>query len=415
MNVTVDRESFVRALARVQGVVDKRHALAMLTNVLVECDERSLSVVATDLEVSLRQTSAAKVKKPGRVATSARTLFEVVREASAEEITLKSLENQWLEVVYGKSKFKLTGVDPDEHPGMPQTSRKRRQGGQHRDRFGRSRRDGSEDRVRGFERRYALQSFRGVSDEGRQEVDAQDGRDRWPPPRGDRSHGRRRGPAGRGHPASQGSRRARQAARREHGQSHTLTIAGSECVASDRRQCPQHATRRGKVSRLPESDSRGAHADRPCAARCTAAAASPGLDHVERASAQRAAECRIAARLDVSASNPDMGEATEEVPVDYRGDKLEVGFNAKYLIDVLTVLARGKRRRARPVRRAQPGRRSRRRCGVHVRRHAAAHLSHYRCAETPVMTRGFAALSALLETPALIASSRVRSASERRP
>jgi len=120
MNVTIDREAFVRILGRVQGVVDKRHALAMLTNVLIEADDGVLRVVATDLEVSLQQTSQAKITKSGRAATSARTLFEIVRESPTDEITLKSLDNQWIEVVYGKSRFKLMGVDPQDHPGMPQ-------------------------------------------------------------------------------------------------------------------------------------------------------------------------------------------------------------------------------------------------------------------------------------------------------
>jgi DNA polymerase-3 subunit beta len=46
-------------------------------------------------------------------------------------------------------------------------------------------------------------------------------------------------------------------------------------------------------------------------------------------------------QLEISANNPDMGEASEEIPVDYAGPKLEVGFNARYLIDVLSVLPEG--------------------------------------------------------------------------
>ncbi len=121
MKATIDRETLLRALARSQGVVDKRHAMAVLTNALIEAEGSSLRLVATDLEVSLQQTVPAKVQEGGQVAASARTLFEIVREseASVEEIVLQSLENQWLQVSYGRSNFKIMGIDPNEHPGMP--------------------------------------------------------------------------------------------------------------------------------------------------------------------------------------------------------------------------------------------------------------------------------------------------------
>ena len=72
MDVTIEREALLRILSRSQGVVDKRHSMAVLTNALIEADEKSLSLVATDLEVSLKQTADAKVKTPGKAAASAR-------------------------------------------------------------------------------------------------------------------------------------------------------------------------------------------------------------------------------------------------------------------------------------------------------------------------------------------------------
>ena len=119
MDVTIEREALLRILARSQGVVDKRHSMAVLTNALLEADGKSLSLVATDLEVSLKQTVDAKVKTPGAAAVSARTLFEIVRESATDTVRLSSLDNQWLRVSYGKSEFKLMGIDPAEYPGMP--------------------------------------------------------------------------------------------------------------------------------------------------------------------------------------------------------------------------------------------------------------------------------------------------------
>lgn len=339
MNVTVDRESLVRALARAQGVVDKRHALAMLTNVLLEADERSLSVVATDLEVSLRQTIAAKVKKAGRVATSARTLFEVVRESSAEEITLKALENQWLEVVYGKSKFKLTGVDPDEHPGMPQSAAAGTKSGTieiassdlaemvRKTVFAVSIDDTRSNLSGVFLTKGAKKStLRMVATDGHRlaVIDRTVGGAGLP----DGSILPRKGLAELGKILGESTDKV------------TLTVAGSECVATLGDSVLSMRLVEGKFPDyqkvIPEESTRIVRVQRD--------ALLQPLRRVSIMSSERARSVRLCAdrgKLEVSASNPDMGEATEEVPVDYRGEKLEVGFNAKYLIDVLNVLPEG--------------------------------------------------------------------------
>ena len=107
MNIEVDREGFLRVLGRVQGVVDRRQPMAVLTNVLLDAGARELAVTATDLEVSLQQRCEASVGKGGRSAVSARKLFEIVRESSSDVIALKGLDNHWLEISYGRSNFKL--------------------------------------------------------------------------------------------------------------------------------------------------------------------------------------------------------------------------------------------------------------------------------------------------------------------
>jgi DNA polymerase-3 subunit beta len=119
MKITVGCEDFLRILARTQGVVDRRHSMAILTNLLLEAGKDEIFVVATDLEVSLRQSCPARVDESGTAAISARKLFEIVRESSSDEVTARSLDNLWMEVSYGRSKFKLAGIDPQDHPGMP--------------------------------------------------------------------------------------------------------------------------------------------------------------------------------------------------------------------------------------------------------------------------------------------------------
>jgi len=108
MNIKIEREILLSILTRAQGVVDKRQPLAaILTNVLLQAENGELTAVATDLEVSLRQSCAATVSDMGSVCVSARTLFEIIRASSSDEISLRRLDNHGLEVAYSLSKFKL--------------------------------------------------------------------------------------------------------------------------------------------------------------------------------------------------------------------------------------------------------------------------------------------------------------------
>lgn len=339
MNVTVEREAFVRMLARAQGVVDKRHALAMLTNVLIEADDGRLSMVATDLEVSLRQTQAAKITKAGRAATSARTLFEIVRESPTDEITIKTLENQWLEVLYGKSRFKLMGVDPEEHPGMPQSAGNGSKGG--------SLELASADLAEMVRKTV----FAVSSDDSRSNLSGvyltkggKKGILRMVATDGHRLALIDRPAAGSGLP--EGSILPRKGLTElgkllgESAEKIKLSVAGSECIAQLGDSTLSMRLVEGKFPDyqkvIPDESSRVVRTERDALLQT--------LRRVSIMSSERARSVRLALdkdRLEISASNPDMGEASEELAVEYRGEKLEVGFNAKYLLDVLAVLPEG--------------------------------------------------------------------------
>jgi DNA polymerase-3 subunit beta len=339
MNITVDREAFARTLARAQGVVDKRHALAMLTNILLEASEKAINVIATDLEVSLQQTLDAKVSKTGRAATSARTLFEIIRESPTEQVTLKTLDNQWLEVVYGKSRFKLMGVDPDDHPGMPQVG-------------GNGAKAGSLEIESGDLTEMIRKTVFAVSaDDTRSNLSgvfltkgSKKGVLRMVATDGHRLALIDRPVAGSGFP--DGSILPRKGLTElgkllgESTDKIKLSVAGSECVAQLGDSTLSMRLVEGKFPDyqkvIPEEPARVVRMERDTLLQT--------LRRVSIMASERARSVRLSlekGRLEISASNPDMGEAREEVVVEYAGEKLEVGFNAKYLIDVLAVLPEG--------------------------------------------------------------------------
>src|SRR3990172_7792573 len=98
MEVTVRREALVRGLYLVQGVVERRNTLPILSNVLIEPTEGGIALTATDMEVGLRGQLTAQVKKKGAVTVNARKLYEIVREVTAEEIVIKAAQAGWVDI-----------------------------------------------------------------------------------------------------------------------------------------------------------------------------------------------------------------------------------------------------------------------------------------------------------------------------
>jgi DNA polymerase-3 subunit beta len=119
MEVSVRREDLVRGLYLVQGVVERRNTLPILANVLVEPANGGIALTATDMEVGLRNTVPADVKKKGSVTLSARKLYEIVREMTAEEVVLRSAQAGWVEVLAGRSRFRIVSLDPKDYPELP--------------------------------------------------------------------------------------------------------------------------------------------------------------------------------------------------------------------------------------------------------------------------------------------------------
>src|SRR5256886_15708540 len=119
MEFTVRREALVRVLYPVRGVVERRNTLPILSNVLIEPAGEGIALAATDTEVGLRRVVTAEVRKKGAVTLNARKLYEITREVSAEEVVLKSVQAGWVEVLAGRSKFKIVSLDAKDFPQLP--------------------------------------------------------------------------------------------------------------------------------------------------------------------------------------------------------------------------------------------------------------------------------------------------------
>ncbi|MBA3912726.1 MAG: DNA polymerase III subunit beta [Acidobacteriales bacterium] len=119
MEITVSKFDLLRELTATQGVVERKTTIPILSNYLFEASGDRLSLTATDLDLSLRTSCNAKVKKEGACTIPARKLYDYVRLLPDAEITIKMLENHWVSIRCGRSNTKMVGMARSNFPALP--------------------------------------------------------------------------------------------------------------------------------------------------------------------------------------------------------------------------------------------------------------------------------------------------------
>jgi len=119
MEFKIEKEEFVQGLYRTQSVVEKKTTMAILSNVLIEAQEKGISITATDLEIGIKGFHPAEIIKEGRSTLSAKKLYEVVKELPEKTVILRLKENQWVEISSGKSFFNIMGLPAETFPSLP--------------------------------------------------------------------------------------------------------------------------------------------------------------------------------------------------------------------------------------------------------------------------------------------------------
>jgi len=119
MEITVSKFELLRELTATQGVVERKTTIPILSNYLFEAAGDKLSLMATDLDLSLRTSCNAKVKKEGACTIPARKLHDYVKLLPDADITIKLLENHWVSIRCGRSNTKMVGMAKSNFPGLP--------------------------------------------------------------------------------------------------------------------------------------------------------------------------------------------------------------------------------------------------------------------------------------------------------
>ncbi len=120
MEITVSRQDLVKELTATQSVVERKTTIPILSNFLIEVDEERLNITATDLDQAIRTSTAVKVKKAGACTIPARKLYDYIKLLPEGDISIKLLENHWVQIRSGRSNTKMVGMARANYPQVPE-------------------------------------------------------------------------------------------------------------------------------------------------------------------------------------------------------------------------------------------------------------------------------------------------------
>jgi DNA polymerase III subunit beta len=334
MELKIGVQELSRALARSQGIVEKKSTMPILSHVLLEAARGDqLQVSATDLDISVTSDHACEVLKEGRVAVPAKQLFDIVRSLPEKDAVLKRASNNYLEVRSGAAEFRLVGLPAEDFPALP--------------RF---------DKVplvdvetRPLLEMIELTAFAVSSDETRYNLNGVFFEPSGGALRTVATDGHRLSLAERQLPGDFRVKKGVILPRKGLGEMKKLLLEGDEgetklgFVENSAVLQRPHVK---LVMRLIE----GVFPDyRQVIPKTGEKSFSVGRDRfldalrrVSLLSSDKAHAVKLELQprlLRVLSQNPDLGEAKEEVPVEYEGEALKIGFNARYIMDVLSALA----------------------------------------------------------------------------
>ena len=121
MKLEIEKGQLVRGLGRLQAIVEKRSTMPILANVLITAiqdkkNKGGLELAATDLEIGIRGVLPATITESGSLTVSARKLFDIAKELPEQPVQITTSDSYTLNITCGRSKFSLAGTDATEYP-----------------------------------------------------------------------------------------------------------------------------------------------------------------------------------------------------------------------------------------------------------------------------------------------------------
>jgi DNA polymerase-3 subunit beta len=327
MEIIVRKNELVKELHLVQGIVERKNSIPILSNVLAEARGEEVKISATDLDVSLRCGCAAQVVEEGAITLGAKKLYEIARSLPESDVHIKVLADSWAQVECERVMFKVAGLPREDFPSLPEGKAGRGvaiDAAAVRELIART-----AFAMTAEDARYYLAGALLLLDREGVTMVATDGHRL--------SYAQRKVALKVGEPQRVlvPRKAIHELGRLLEGEdavvfqqvdSHLVFLAGGRSLASKmvEAQFPAYE----KV--ITVSGDKTVSLDRETLA--------TAIRRVSLLSSERSRAIRLSlgpGKVELAASSPELGEARETLSVDYAGEPVEIGFNAQYLVDFL--------------------------------------------------------------------------------
>jgi DNA polymerase-3 subunit beta len=118
MELKIDRDILLKAVSRVQGILEKRSHMPILSTLLLTIKGDELEMSATDLEISFQNSYPAEVLSPGSITISGKRLLDITRETNSKKIYISEKENNWVYISDNNAHYNLSCLPADEFPTL---------------------------------------------------------------------------------------------------------------------------------------------------------------------------------------------------------------------------------------------------------------------------------------------------------
>ena len=119
MKFSIKKADIIEVLSKVQGVTGRRSSLAITETVLIRAKNDGITITATDLETGFEGVYPAIVEKEGTIALNSRKFYEIMRDFPTDDVIINEVENRWIEIGHPKVLYHIVGMNPDDFPDAP--------------------------------------------------------------------------------------------------------------------------------------------------------------------------------------------------------------------------------------------------------------------------------------------------------
>jgi DNA polymerase-3 subunit beta len=333
MQFTVSKNALLKELNLLQGIVEKKSTIPILSNVLIEtANESTILLVATDLDVSLQTECSADSSRPGSIVLQARKLFDIVRNLPDAEIKFTREDNDWVRIVCAASEFRIVGQAKEHFPSTPKADKA---GVTIPSNVMHSLINRTVFAITQEESRYALNGALLLFSEGRLQMVATDG------------HRLALAASNIDQAQDQGDHLKVIIPKKALAELAKLTAGAEEGLelSRDENHLYFEIQNRYLTSRMLAGQFPNYELVLPKSNDKSVSLNVDSITQAIRRAALMADERSHGVKIDLSsgklsitAQSADVGEAKEVIPLDYSGDSLSIGFNAQYVLDFLGVV-----------------------------------------------------------------------------